>query len=45
MTGFLQKTFNFSETFLNAEYIENLRNFEIKRKTIVINADNEEIII
>lgn len=45
MTGFLQKTFNFSEPFLNAEYIENVRNFEIKRKTIVINADNAEIII
>jgi len=45
MADFLRQPFSFSEPFLNAEYIENARNFIIERKTIVINADDTEIII
>lgn len=45
MTASLQKTFNFSEPFLSAEYIENAQDFEIKGKTVVVNADDTEIVI
>ena len=45
MASSLQKIFKFSEYFLKVEYIENLTNFSIDHETIVINADNEEVVI
>ncbi|MDI6794792.1 MAG: hypothetical protein QME81_18320, partial [bacterium] len=41
----MMKTFNFSEPFLKAEYIENVDDFLIDGRTIVINADDAEIVI
>jgi hypothetical protein len=44
-SGGMKRKFKFSEPFLKAEYIENAANFTINSKTIVINADDTEIII
>ncbi len=41
----LQKTLNFSESFIKAEYVENVTNFPIDGKTIVINANDTGIVI
>ncbi len=39
----MEKTLNFSEPFLNAEYVSDIENYPIQDKTIVINLDSQKV--
>lgn len=43
MSHGVQRTLRFSELFIEVKYLENVQNFSIKGKAIVLNADEAEI--